>query len=175
MNDDLYNELLNETIALAEEEDKIENAIIFSEYIKDMLPIDILNTLININGSSSFLEEIWDERFKENDDNEDDGNNNNNFMKSLNCEICERYVKLTRHHLFPRETHKNCVKRGIPENLLSKTISICKMCHATIHRFFSNDELSKSYYSLELLLEEEKIKKYAKWAASQGNRLSKIR
>jgi len=176
MNELLYNELLNETIALAEEENEINDSMTFSNYIKDMLPIDILNVLIDINGSSSFLDDIWDEKYSnKNEDDDNDDMMNINMKSSNTCEICERYVKLTKHHVYPRETHKSCLKRGIPELSLSKTIQICKMCHSTIHRFFSNDELSKNYYSLELLLEDEKIRKYAGWAAKQGNRLSKIR
>ena len=176
-NDDgkLYSELLDEIIDLAIEENEIETDIMFSNFVKDMLPLDILNALIDITGSSSFIDDIFSERFTNKIDDGDNDDNNYDNNKHTNCEICERYVKLTRHHVYPRETHKSCLKRGIAEKELSQTIAICKMCHSTIHRFFSNEELAKHYYSLELLLKEEKIVKYAKWASTQGSRLSKIR
>jgi hypothetical protein len=171
--DKLYSDLLEEIIDLAKEDGAVETESAFSEFVKDMLPQDILNALIEITGSSSFIDDIYCERFAtKNDDSDDDVNDN---KTNFNCQICERYVKLTRHHVYPRETHKTCLKRGIDTTELNKTISICKMCHATIHRIFSNDELSKNFFSLELLLGEERVIKYAKWASSQGSRLSKIR
>lgn len=175
-NNKLYSELLDEIIDLAVEDTAIENSIIFSDYVKEMLPQDIMNALIAITGSESFIEDIYSERFETKiDDNDDDDDVYDRDVKLTRCQICDRDVKLTRHHVYPRETHKACLKRGIHEKELIKTISICKMCHASIHRFFSNDELTKNYYSLELLLADEKVIKYAKWAATQGSRLSKIR
>ena len=83
------------------------------------------------------------------------------------CLVCERATSLTRHHVFPKETHKTLLKKGFVETELAETIAICKMCHRTIHRFFSNDLLASDYYSLELLLSDEKFFKYAKWAGKQ--------
>ena len=83
------------------------------------------------------------------------------------CSKCERQVKLTKHHLYPKETHKQMRKKGIDDFLLSQTISICRMCHSTIHRFFDNDMIANELYTLELLLNNEKYYKYARWASNQ--------
>lgn len=173
-NNKLYSELLDEIIDLAIEDNQIENDAMFSEFVKDMLPLDIFNELIDITGSDVFIEDIFQERFSKIDDNDNDDYDHDN-KRIVNCQLCERFVKLTRHHVYPKETHKSCLKRGIAERDLLTTIAICKMCHSTIHRFYSNDELAKNYYTLDLLLAEDKIIRYAKFASKQGSRLSKIR
>jgi hypothetical protein len=65
------------------------------------------------------------------------------------------------------------LKKGINKQELSSTILICRMCHSTIHRFFTNIELAKEYHSLDLLLSNEKLYKYSKWANS-SNKQNKI-
>lgn len=165
---ELINELLEDTINLAYDENSTSTLKIFVEYIKEMLPISYLNCLEEINGDSSFLEDIYEERFsnKINDDND-------NYIENGYCLMCERKLKLTKHHLYPKETHKIMIKKGIKKEILSSTILICRMCHSTIHRFFSNIELAKEYYSLDLLLSNQKVYKYCKWANS-SNKQNKI-
>ncbi|CAM9438962.1 unnamed protein product, partial [Ectocarpus fasciculatus] len=75
-------------------------------------------------------------------------------------------MKLTKHHTIPREMHERVAKKlGTPKDVLNQTILVCRMCHSTIHRFFTNKELALEYNTLDSLVEDERIQKYAKWAS----------
>lgn len=150
-------DLLEEVIRCAEESNATSESDMFCAFVTDMLPQDLLNLLeeedINI-------EDIWKERFQpthlEEEEEEEDGC----------CKICERNMRLTRHHLIPRETHKRYLKQGkYTKEQLNQTAAICRMCHSAIHRFFTNVELGEHYNTVELLLEQDKIVRHAKWAA----------
>jgi hypothetical protein len=174
------NELVEDTITYAEESGSTSTYSDFETFMKEMLPVDMLDMLCNnINAN---LEDIWNERFlieeEKIEDNGDNSNafddyNNDSFMINC-CEMCEREIALTRHHLIPREMHERMLKReGIERNILNRTISICRMCHSTIHRFFTNKELAESYNTLDVLLSCPKVEKYAMWASklkSGGNK-----
>eukprot|EP01038_Epipyxis_sp_PR26KG_P007898 gene7898-10720_t len=175
MNIETVSALLEDTIQLAIEDEskptgKFET---FLQFVKDMLPLEVLESLEIINGGESFLIDIWEERLqpvvlKKLDEDEilDDGY----------CLVCERMVNLTKHHLYPRETHKRLIKKGIADEVdINVTISICRMCHNAVHRFFSNDELADKYHSLESLLEDAKFMNYAKWASKQSYNKNKNR
>lgn len=153
-------QLLEESCTLAKEEGATTTLEAFVSFINDMLPPEVMGGLEEINGGSYFLEDMWNERFGIVEENEEDDGA---------CQICERVVRRTRHHVFPRETHKNLKKRGYDTASLSTTIAICRMCHSTIHRMFTNEELSEAYYTIDLLLENEQFFKYAKWAAHLPN------
>ena len=53
-------------------------------------------------------------------------------------------------------------------------LSVCRQCHNAIHRFFTNEELAESYFTLDLLLDAPKFFKYAKWASRQKSRYSNV-
>jgi len=42
------------------------------------------------------------------------------------CEMCERYMPLTKHHLIPRSTHKKYTKMGYTPEVLNTCASICR-------------------------------------------------
>ena len=120
-----------------------------------------------------FLEDIWTERFfrekLEDTDKEDWDRETNSFE----CELCDRFIQTTRHHVYPRETHDWLRKRNESHyctSELRKTIALCRMCHSAIHRFYSNRELAIDYFSLELLLSSDQVCKFAKWASSMQGR-----
>lgn len=116
-------------------------------------------------GGSSFLEDIWNEKYNISSHlEEDDNNEDSSTFKGKHCHICERIVKLTKHHLIPKESHKTMLKKGCDKDILNKTIPVCRLCHSTIHRFFSNEELADDYNTVDKLLNHEKFFKYAKWA-----------
>jgi hypothetical protein len=164
MNESLSAQLLEESIGVAVEDKQTVTSAIFSQYIQELLPPDVLLILEDIHGDATFLEDIWKERFDPALEKIDE----NDLIEKGCCLVCERRVNLTRHHLYPREVHRNLLKKGHDAlELNSNTIDICRMCHSTIHRFWSNDELAKSYYTLELLLADAKYLKYAKWASGQ--------
>eukprot|EP01041_Mallomonas_annulata_P011683 gene11683-24465_t len=167
MTNEFLSDLLDETISLAVEDGMTTSIISFSKFIREMLPDDVLESLEAIMGDDTFLEDIWYERFSS--DLTLEAADIYVPMGPKVCEICERTVRLTLHHLYPRETHKTLMKRGYSKSDISETISICRMCHSTTHRFFTNDELSDKYYSIDLLLNDERFFKYARWAGSQAN------
>jgi hypothetical protein len=144
----------------------------FREYIADNLPDDSLQSLKGLlgvdededNGDEAFLRDIYSERFEPRDDADEDINAP--FGSALLCEICERHTKLTRHHLYPKQLHGKLEGR-VPANLLNRTLNICRMCHSTVHRLFTNEELAASYNTLESLMATEPMAKYAKWASRQ--------
>lgn len=85
------------------------------------------------------------------------------------CELCERDgMLLTAHHLIPRETHKKFLKRGTyTEAELSRVTMVCRPCHSAIHRTHSNDVLAEHFNTVEKLLQDEAIFKFARWASKQ--------
>lgn len=87
------------------------------------------------------------------------------------CEMCERLMPLTVHHLYPREVQKKCLKRGLMTDAdrLQKA-SICRQCHNTIHRLYENEHLALSLNSIDKLLQEENIQKWVIYARKQRSR-----
>ncbi|RPB25555.1 hypothetical protein L211DRAFT_856681 [Terfezia boudieri ATCC MYA-4762] len=84
------------------------------------------------------------------------------------CEICERNVPLTYHHLIPKSTHAKVLKRGWhPEYMLNSVAWICRPCHNMTHRAADNETLAKEFYTIEKLMEREDMQR---WAAYQSKR-----
>ena len=164
MNETLSAQLLEECISIAVEDKATGTSEQFSKLIQELLPVDILSLLEDIHGDSTFLEDIWKERFDTSNDIDQ-----LDLIEDGCCLVCERKVRLTRHHLYPREVHRTLLKKGYDNADLLKTIDVCRLCHNTIHRFHTNDELARSFYSLELLMEDPAFFKYAKWASAQSN------
>lgn len=156
------NSLLQETLLLAEEANVITNKDEFVSFIRENIPFEYLDYLENETNAS--IEDIWTENYEQltiENEEFDDGS----------CLICEREMKLTRHHLIPRELHQQIAKKkGYTQEFLNKTISICRMCHSTVHRFYTNKDLANTYNTLDILMSEEKMQKYAKWASTQIGR-----
>ncbi|KAK7692096.1 hypothetical protein QCA50_005502 [Cerrena zonata] len=88
--------------------------------------------------------------------------------RTTECEICEREVPLTYHHLIPRETHaKMLKKKWHPEYMLNSVAWLCRPCHSAVHHVASNEELARTLYTVELLLKRDDIQKWRKYAAKQ--------
>ncbi|KDQ09916.1 hypothetical protein BOTBODRAFT_36731 [Botryobasidium botryosum FD-172 SS1] len=88
--------------------------------------------------------------------------------RTSECEICERDVPLTYHHLIPRSTHTKVLKRKWhPESLLNSVAWLCRPCHSAVHGIATNEELAREYYTIELLLTREDIQKWKKYASKQ--------
>lgn len=81
------------------------------------------------------------------------------------CELCEREIELTKHHLIPRTTHKKAyvTKHFSKDECNQNVLWVCRDCHNQIHASISEPELAKHYYTKELLLEEPSIKKFVEW------------
>ena len=87
------------------------------------------------------------------------------------CEMCERLMPLTVHHLYPREVQKKCLKRGLMTDAdrLQKA-SICRQCHNTIHRLYENEHLALNLNSIDKLLQEDGIQNWVSYARKQKSR-----
>ncbi|KAF4982698.1 hypothetical protein FZEAL_1725 [Fusarium zealandicum] len=81
------------------------------------------------------------------------------------CELCDRsWIPLTYHHLIPRFVHDKAVKRGWHHKEdLQNVAWLCGACHRFVHNFKSHEELARDYHTVELLLEEEEVQRWAAW------------
>ncbi|KAJ4170505.1 hypothetical protein NW754_006643 [Fusarium falciforme] len=81
------------------------------------------------------------------------------------CEICQRsYIPLSYHHLIPRFVHEKAVKRGWHRREdLQNVAWLCGACHRFVHHFKSHEELARDYYTVDLLLEEDEVQRWAAW------------
>jgi hypothetical protein len=81
------------------------------------------------------------------------------------CEICERsWIPLSYHHLIPRFVHDKAVKRGWHRKEdLQNVAWLCGACHRFVHHFKTHEELARDYYTVELLMEEDEVRKFAAW------------
>lgn len=81
------------------------------------------------------------------------------------CEICERdWMPLTYHHLIPKAVHAKVLKRGWhDEQQLNSVAWLCRACHSFVHGMASNEELAKSFYTVDLICEREDVQKWAQW------------
>ncbi len=82
------------------------------------------------------------------------------------CEICGRdWIPLTYHHLIPRFVHAKAVRRGWhPAEALQNVAWLCRACHSFVHGFASHEDLARYYYTVELLMAQEEIVSFARWA-----------
>ena len=73
------------------------------------------------------------------------------------CPICKRDADSTMslHHLVPK------CKKG------KETVSIHRCCHDFIHATFTDKELARDYNTIEKLLADERIQKFAKWVSKK--------
>ncbi|KAJ9148499.1 Proline-specific permease [Pleurostoma richardsiae] len=81
------------------------------------------------------------------------------------CEICGRdWVPLTYHHLIPRFVHAKAVRRGWHrEDELQNVAWLCRACHSFVHHFAGHEDLARHYYTVDLLVEQEEVRAFAKW------------
>jgi len=87
----------------------------------------------------------------------------------MNCEFCERQKELTAHHLIPRSMHGRdwFRNRYSKEDMHKRTVMLCHDCHVAVHRFFDEKTLGKKYNTKELLLKEQKVVDFIRWARKQ--------
>ena len=87
------------------------------------------------------------------------------------CEICEKDLPLTFHHLIPKKCHSNkwFRKRYTREEMNTRGIHVCRKCHNYIHEIAGQKELGRDYNTLEALLQNEKIASYRLYAMRRSN------
>lgn len=90
-------------------------------------------------------------------------------MTADRCELCQREVKLTKHHLIPKTRHKNKKnKRTFSRaEVHSRVLWICRPCHSNIHVVFTEKELEAEYNTREALLGHPMIRKFCDWIRSK--------
>lgn len=77
------------------------------------------------------------------------------------CSLCQREVPIaliTLHHLTPRQ------KGGRAED----RTPLCRPCHKQLHATFSNNDLAKSYDSVEALRNAPLLAPFLKWIRKQA-------
>ncbi|OAQ66466.1 HNH endonuclease [Pochonia chlamydosporia 170] len=93
------------------------------------------------------------------------------------CEICGRdWIPLSYHHLIPRFVHDKVVKRGWHRKEdLQNVAWLCGACHRFVHHFKNHEELARNYYTVDLLLAEEDVRKFAAWVGRLRWKGGKVR
>jgi hypothetical protein len=112
-----------------------------------------------------------------------DGESDEEEIDDGTCELCERFVSRSFHHLVPKETHNRYLSKGsLPVNLVSigelsrvwlnkHGVMVCRTCHGTIHNAERNEVLAEQYNTLDRLLEHPKIYAFAKYNSTQPCRM----
>jgi hypothetical protein len=72
------------------------------------------------------------------------------------CELCKVVEADSLHHLVPSDNS-------------NPKVYLCDPCHDTIHRTFTNKQLKKSLYTIELLLGTPEIIKWLEWRVKHTN------
>ena len=97
------------------------------------------------------------------------------------CDMCDRHMKLTFHHLIPKELHRKYIKKNrLPGNLTAAEpglkmapflgnfgVYVCRPCHSAIHRCEPNRALAEEYNTLDRLLAHAKIGAWATFNSKQ--------
>jgi hypothetical protein len=113
------------------------------------------------------------------DDDGDDAAGSAGRERHGECQLCARSTRLTFHHLVPKETHHRYVGKGLPEGLPdavpgaeptrqflhSHGVEFCRPCHSAVHRFAPNGVLAQRFHTLDRLIAQEALQKWAKYAA----------
>jgi len=171
-------ELFEETLEMAQEDSACTSIGVFVAFVESMLPPEVLAALCELtgggdDGDSGFLEEVFLEKFSSTPQEPETADEE--LLPPGCCEVCERKVKgLTRHHVYPRETHNHIGKKGLSPSELNTAANMCHMCHSTVHKFFTNRQLAEDLYSVDLLLADARFLKYAMWASKQGAKSKRV-
>lgn len=85
------------------------------------------------------------------------------------CQLCARAMRLEFHHLIPRKVHRRAyfTRRYDREELRSRGIWLCRLCHRFLHRQFDEVTLGRHYATLEAILASEAVQRHVNWAARQ--------
>lgn len=82
------------------------------------------------------------------------------MLSSLNCPLCSRRLSdqgyNDDHHLIPRSLGGK------------ETVLMHRVCHQKIHSLFTEKELKKNYFTIELLLANSEVQKFIKWIKNKS-------
>ena len=88
----------------------------------------------------------------------------------MQCELCYRLSRTSKHHLIPRAVHSNkwFVKNFTRLEMGKRGIAVCRECHHAIHDAVpSEKELGRHWNTKELLLSHPQIRKHVEWMRSK--------
>ena len=77
------------------------------------------------------------------------------------CELCNRIIDVTKHHLIPRSR-----KRRDPE-AFGPVADLCADCHRKCHATWDNAVLAKEFNTVEKLKSASELQSYIKWIRKQ--------
>lgn len=85
------------------------------------------------------------------------------------CELCGRLKPLTEHHLIPRAVHskRKFLELYGKEEMRSRKLLLCKLCHDGIHDLISEKELADGFTTRNALLLNPRIQKHIDWVRKQ--------
>ncbi|PWN21317.1 hypothetical protein BCV69DRAFT_282053 [Microstroma glucosiphilum] len=88
------------------------------------------------------------------------------------CEICERMMPLTEHHLIPRSEHAKLSRQGTYtlDEMRSRLAMLCRPCHSAVHHMLPADDLASRFNTVEALFEHEGVKKWGRYASGLKER-----
>ena len=62
-------------------------------------------------------------------------------------------------------------RKKYSREVLNQGVAICRQCQDGIHRFYTEMELARQFYSLSLLQQDEKLARYFEWVGKQTIRV----
>jgi hypothetical protein len=85
------------------------------------------------------------------------------------CDLCGREKPLTFHHLIPKAVHRRrrFQKRHTKDEMRSRGLYLCKLCHSGIHDLISEKELAENFATREALLSHPGVHKHVAWVKKQ--------
>jgi 5-methylcytosine-specific restriction endonuclease McrA len=85
--------------------------------------------------------------------------------RASECELCGRsWIPLSYHHLIPRFVHEKAVRRGWHRREdLQNVAWLCGACHRFVHHFRGHEDLARHYYTVDRLLAEDEVRRFAAW------------
>ena len=96
------------------------------------------------------------------------------LLQDGQCEMCERVIPLTRHHLIPRRMHNRYKKKGYTTEFLNTCAMICRACHSCCHRVHSHEVLASQFNTVEKLMGDEEIARFVRWVAKTPARTRRM-
>lgn len=88
--------------------------------------------------------------------------------KPDHCQLCERRVHLSFHHLIPRKMHRRTrFQKQYDREALNSGIWVCRKCHNGIHRLYDEMTLAMQFTSLETLRQDADLQRHIGWVRKQ--------
>jgi hypothetical protein len=82
---------------------------------------------------------------------------------AVNCELCGREAKTTRHHLVPRARRK---KTRDKENF-GPIADLCRDCHRMVHATYDEARLAREFATVASLRAAPELQSYLRWIQKQ--------